>query len=90
LSIFTNKKRRVEVFINIELKPGAGGSLLESWNGRLRLGRLQIEATLENSSEDPLSKKTRAKCTEGLAQAVEHLLCKWEALSSNPSLPSPK
>jgi hypothetical protein len=44
-----------------------------------------------NSLKDPhLPKnknkiKTRAKWTGGVAQAVEHLLCKQEALSSNPS-----
>jgi hypothetical protein len=33
----------------------------------------------------PLSLKvSRAKWTRGVTQAVEHLLCKWEALSSNP------
>jgi hypothetical protein len=42
-----------------------------------------------NSSWDPISKMTRAKWTEGVAQAVEHLLCKDEALSSNPNPPSP-
>jgi hypothetical protein len=37
----------------------------------------------------PLSKITRAKWTGGVAQAVEHLLCKPATLSSNPS-PSKK
>jgi hypothetical protein len=32
------------------------------------------------SSQDPISKITRAKWTRGMAQAVEHLLCKPEAL----------
>jgi hypothetical protein len=35
--------------------------------------------------ETPFSKITRAKWTEGVAQAVEHLLCKCKALSVNPS-----
>jgi hypothetical protein len=35
--------------------------------------------------QDPTSKITRAKWIGGVAQAVENLLCKWEALSSNPS-----
>jgi hypothetical protein len=39
-----------------------------------------------NSSQDPISKKTTRKWTRGMAQAVEHLLCKCKVLSSNPSL----
>jgi hypothetical protein len=42
-----------------------------------------------NSSRDPISEITRAKWNRGVAQAVEHLLCKSEALSSNP-IPSKK
>jgi starvation-inducible outer membrane lipoprotein len=34
---------------------------------------------------DPISKITRAKWTGGVAQEVELLFCKCEALSSNPS-----
>jgi hypothetical protein len=34
------------------------------------------------SLRDPISKITRAKWTGSVAQAVEHLLCKCEALSS--------
>jgi hypothetical protein len=34
---------------------------------------------------DPHSKISRAKRTGGVAQAVEHLLCKCKALNSNPS-----
>jgi hypothetical protein len=37
-----------------------------------------------NSSGDPISKITRAKCTGDVAQALEHLLCKHKALNSNP------
>jgi hypothetical protein len=37
--------------------------------------------------ETPISKITRAKWTGDVAPAVEHLLCKCEALSSNPSPP---
>jgi hypothetical protein len=40
--------------------------------------------------ETPISKITRAKWTGGMAQAIEHLLCKCEALSSNPSLTKKK
>jgi hypothetical protein len=32
----------------------------------------------------PISKIIRAKWTAGVAQAVEHLLCKCKDLSSNP------
>jgi hypothetical protein len=28
--------------------------------------------------------------TRAVAQAIEHLLCKWKVLSSNPSLAAPK
>jgi hypothetical protein len=38
-----------------------------------------------NSLQDLISKITRTKWTEGVAQAVEHLLCKHKALSSNSS-----
>jgi hypothetical protein len=37
-----------------------------------------------------ISKITTAKRIGGVAQAVQHLLCKWEALSSNPSPTPPK
>jgi hypothetical protein len=36
-----------------------------------------------NSSREPISKTTRAKWIEGMAQAAEYLLCKCEALISN-------
>jgi hypothetical protein len=35
-----------------------------------------------NSSRDPISKITRAKEAGGMAQVVEHLLCKHTALGS--------
>jgi hypothetical protein len=38
-----------------------------------------------NSSQYPISKISRAKQTGGVVEVVEHLLCKNEALSSNPS-----
>jgi hypothetical protein len=53
------------------------------------LAVLLVEASWANNSQDPISKITRAKWTGGLAQAVEHLLCKCKALSSNP-VPSKK
>jgi hypothetical protein len=43
-----------------------------------------------NSSHDSISKTTRSRCTEGLAKVVECLLCKCEALCSNPSLTKKK
>jgi hypothetical protein len=38
-----------------------------------------------NSSQNPISKIIRTKWTGGVAQAVEFLLCKCEALNSNPN-----
>jgi hypothetical protein len=38
-----------------------------------------------NSSQDPISKITREKRAEGVAQVVECLLCKCFALGLNPS-----
>jgi hypothetical protein len=38
-----------------------------------------------NSSQDSISKITRAKWTRGVAQATKHLICKCETLSSNPT-----
>jgi hypothetical protein len=35
--------------------------------------------------KDPISKITRRKCTGGVAQAIEYLLCMCKALSSNLS-----
>jgi hypothetical protein len=46
---------------------------------------LSWRPALTNGSRDPISKITKAKWTEVVAQAVEHLLCKGKALSSNPS-----
>jgi hypothetical protein len=48
----------------------------------VRVGRLRFEATGANSLS--ISKITRAIYTGGVAQGIEHLLCKCEALSSNP------
>jgi hypothetical protein len=42
-----------------------------------------LRPTLANSSQDPIFKITRAEWTEGVAQVVEHLLCKPEALRAN-------
>jgi hypothetical protein len=42
-----------------------------------------LRSALANSSQDPISKITKAKWTGGVAQAVESLLCKHEALQFN-------
>jgi hypothetical protein len=57
-------------------KPGANGhtynlSYLGSWGQE------------DHGSKDPIFKTTRAKWTRGAGQALEFLLCKCEALSSN-------
>jgi hypothetical protein len=73
----------------------SGEKLTEPQNGRtdhapvsqLRSRGSQFEA---HCSRDPISKITRAKCTGGVAQIVENLLCECEALSSNPSLTKQK
>jgi hypothetical protein len=52
-----------------EVETGGAGDLGSAW---------------ANSSSYPISKITRAKSTGGVAQVVQHLLCKCEALSSNP------
>jgi hypothetical protein len=44
----------------------------------------------QNSPQDPISKITKAKWTGGVTQAVESLLCKCKALSSNPILTKKK
>jgi hypothetical protein len=38
-----------------------------------------------DSSRDPISKVTIVKWTGSVAQSVQHLLCKCEALRSNPN-----
>jgi hypothetical protein len=43
-----------------------------------------------NSSRDPISKIIRPKYTRGVAQAVEHLVCKHEVLNSNSIPPKKK
>jgi hypothetical protein len=40
-----------------------------------------------NSSQDPISKRTRAKWTGGVAQAAEYWLCKCNDRRSNPNTP---
>jgi hypothetical protein len=61
-------------------------SYLRGWDQEdqdLRLG-------LANSSQDPISKLIIAKWTGGVAQAIEHQLCKCEVLGSNPVPPKKK
>jgi hypothetical protein len=55
-----------------------GGSPLEASQGRL-------EVSQRNRLQDPISNTISTKWTGGVAQVVEHLLCKCEALSSNPN-----
>jgi hypothetical protein len=47
------------------------------------LGRLQFEASLGKKFVSPHLQKSRVKWTGSVAQAVERLLCKCKALSSN-------
>jgi hypothetical protein len=49
-----------------------------------------FEASLVYSLQDLISKLTRGKWTGDVAQVVECLLCKLEALNSNPSLTKKK
>jgi hypothetical protein len=57
-------------------------SYLEGWDQEDHSLR---SAWKKKSSRDPISKITREKWTGGVAQAVQHLLCKHKALSSNAS-----
>jgi hypothetical protein len=56
-----------------------------SYLGGLEWEDCGVRIAQANSLQDPISKITRAKWTGGMPQAVEHLLCKCEALSSNPN-----
>jgi hypothetical protein len=56
-------------------------SYLKVWDGENYSSR----PARANSSQNRISKITREKWTRGVAQAVECLFCKHEALSSNPS-----
>jgi hypothetical protein len=50
------------------------------------IGRIKVQGQPgQRVHETPISKITRAKCPGDVSQAVEHLLCKHTALSSNPS-----
>jgi hypothetical protein len=59
--------------------------ILATWEAEIR--RLLVEGhSRQIVCETPIFKITRAKWTGGLAQVVQHLICKCKALSSNPSL----
>jgi hypothetical protein len=60
-----------------------------TWEAEIR--RVMDSSTARaNSSQDLISKITKAKWTAGVPQAVKHLLCKHKALSSNPSFTKKK
>jgi hypothetical protein len=59
-------------------------SYLGSWDWEAQVS----SPAWANISQDSISKIIRAKWTGGMAQAVKHLLCKQESLSSNSS-PTP-
>jgi hypothetical protein len=85
----------LSVFIqNHPLKPGLGGSqpvILAAWELRLEGSRFQGNSSRDPHTHTPISKITRAKWTGDMVHAVESLLYKHEALSSNPSpTPPPK
>jgi hypothetical protein len=56
--------------------------ILATWEAKIPSSSRTTQA---NSPQYPISKITRAKCTGGVAQAVEFLLGKRKAQSSNPS-----
>jgi hypothetical protein len=57
-------------------------SYLGGWNWE----NCSLRPAQANSSQDPISKITRAKWTGDVAQAVDHLLCKCESMSPNSRL----
>jgi hypothetical protein len=77
-----------------EYKPqlGAGVSrllILATWEAEGR--RIMVQGQpRQKIQEAPFSKVTGAKWTESVAEVVEHLSCKQEALSSKPSLKKKK
>jgi hypothetical protein len=44
-----------------------------------------LRSAWASSSQDPIYKITKPKWTGGMAQAIEHLLCKCEDKNLNPS-----
>jgi hypothetical protein len=58
--------------------------VLATWD--IAIGRIEVQAQCEQIVfETPISKIARTKWTGSVAQVVEYLLCKHEALSLNPS-----
>jgi hypothetical protein len=74
----------------IENQDKSSHKLCFGWLTPVILATLEADCgsrpSLTNSSQNPISKITRAKWTRSVAQVVEHLFCKCEALSSNASL----
>jgi hypothetical protein len=65
-------------------KTGCGHApIIPAMIGSIKWG-ITVQAILGKKC-DPISRITRVKWTEGVAQAVECLLCTCEALNSNPS-----
>jgi hypothetical protein len=61
---------------------GLTSVILAIWEAEIR--RITIEGqTKQIAHENHISKITKAKWTGSVAQVVEHLLCKCEALNSN-------
>jgi hypothetical protein len=56
--------------------------ILTTWEAEIR--KISLRSAQANSSQDLISKITRAKWTGDVARVVEHLFCKFD-LSSNPS-----
>jgi 2,3-bisphosphoglycerate-independent phosphoglycerate mutase len=56
-------------------------AVLANWEAEV--GRISLPPAWANKLQDPISKTTRAKWTGDMAQVVEHLLFKRDALSSN-------
>jgi hypothetical protein len=57
--------------------------ILATW--KAETGRIIVQGHhRQNNTQDPISKTTREKWTGSVAQAIDHLLYKHEALSSSP------
>jgi hypothetical protein len=63
--------------------------ILATWEAKIRRITAQGQPR-QIVPETPISKITRAKWTGSVAHVVEYLLCKCEALNSNPSPPKKK
>jgi hypothetical protein len=75
------------LYLNEELNwagcQGLNSVILAIWEAQIR--RTVQGQTRQIVQETPISKITREKWTGGVVKVVECLLCKHEALSSNPS-----